>query len=150
MSKLHGCSSLVATCAAASDRAQHMHAPCPDRRGRARAQVTLVIPWLAAADQEMIFPNNQTFETPEAQEQFVRAWARKRTGMPCDFKARVASSLLCSVRGHFRPHSDRHACKGCRRAYGESRKQRPALYQPGFAEANLGVARTCLVLIHIT
>lgn len=93
MSKLHGCSSLVATCAAASDRAQHMHAPCPDRRGRARAQVTLVIPWLAAADQEMIFPNNQTFETPEAQEQFVRAWARKRTGMPCDFKARVASFL---------------------------------------------------------
>ncbi len=53
--------------------------------------MTLVIPWLAAADQEMIFPNNQTFETPEAQEQFVRAWARKRTGMPCDFKARCLS-----------------------------------------------------------
>ncbi|KAK9827590.1 hypothetical protein WJX81_001802 [Elliptochloris bilobata] len=49
-------------------------------------EVTLVIPWLAAADQEMVFPNNQSFETPEAQEQFVRAWARKRTGMPCNFK----------------------------------------------------------------
>ena len=47
-----------------------------------------MIPWLAAEDQEMVFPNNQSFETPEAQEQFVRAWARKRTGMPCNFKAR--------------------------------------------------------------
>lgn len=60
----------------------------------AAAQVTLVIPWLAVDDQEMVFPNNQSFETPEAQEQFVRAWARKRTGMPCNFKARVLLLLV--------------------------------------------------------
>ena len=56
--------------------------------------MTLVIPWLAPADQEMIFPNNQSFETPEAQEQFVRAWARKRTGMPCNFKVQCPAAML--------------------------------------------------------
>ena len=62
--------------------------------GDRATQVTLVIPWLAPADQEMIFPNNQSFETPEAQEQFVRAWARKRTGMPCNFKVQCPAAML--------------------------------------------------------
>ncbi|CAL8463148.1 g2682 [Coccomyxa elongata] len=47
--------------------------------------VTLVIPWLAPPDQRVVF-NNLSFETPEQQEEYVRAWARKRTGLPCDFK----------------------------------------------------------------
>lgn len=46
----------------------------------------MVIPWLAAADQHMVFPNNTGFETPEQQEEYVRGWARKRTGLPCNFK----------------------------------------------------------------
>ncbi|KAK9907493.1 hypothetical protein WJX75_004778 [Coccomyxa subellipsoidea] len=48
-------------------------------------EVTLVIPWLAPPDQALVF-NKLSFETPEQQEEYVRAWARKRTGLPCDFK----------------------------------------------------------------
>ena len=33
------------------------------------AQVTLMIPWLAKADQSKVFPNNTTFDTPEQQEE---------------------------------------------------------------------------------
>ncbi len=44
-----------------------------------------MIPWLAPPDQALVF-NNLSFETPEQQEDYVRAWARKRTGLPCDFK----------------------------------------------------------------
>lgn len=47
--------------------------------------MTLVIPWLAPPDQAVVF-NNISFDTPEQQENYVRAWARKRTGLPCDFK----------------------------------------------------------------
>ncbi len=47
-------------------------------------QVTLCIPWLAPPDQAVVF-NNIAFETPEQQEEYVREWARKRTGLPCDF-----------------------------------------------------------------
>ena len=35
-------------------------------------QVTLVIPWVARKDQEIIFPNNITFDNPAQQEQWVR------------------------------------------------------------------------------
>ena len=48
-------------------------------------QVTLCIPWLAPPDQAVVF-NNITFERPEQQEEYVREWARKRTGLPCDFQ----------------------------------------------------------------
>lgn len=48
-------------------------------------QVTLCIPWLAPPDQAVVF-NNISFERPEQQEEYVREWARKRTGLPCDFQ----------------------------------------------------------------
>lgn len=48
-------------------------------------QVTLVIPWLAKTDQEVIFPHGVTFDSPEQQEEFVRNWVRQRTGFDCDF-----------------------------------------------------------------
>ena len=38
----------------------------------AMVQVTLVIPWVARKDQEVIFPNNITFDNPAQQEQWVR------------------------------------------------------------------------------
>jgi digalactosyldiacylglycerol synthase len=47
--------------------------------------VTLMIPWLAKTDQERVFPNNITFESPEEQEKYVRDWARQRTGFSSDF-----------------------------------------------------------------
>ena len=34
--------------------------------------MTLVIPWVARKDQEVIFPNNITFDNPSQQEQWVR------------------------------------------------------------------------------
>ncbi len=45
-----------------------------------------MIPWLAAPDQHMVFPNKITFDTPEEQEGYVRNWVQKRTGLPCNFK----------------------------------------------------------------
>lgn len=55
-------------------------------------QVTLVIPWLTKADQESIFPN-VTFESPEQQEEYVREWARKRTGVDTPFKVCLAACM---------------------------------------------------------
>ena len=52
---------------------------------RVLAQITLCIPWLAPPDQAVVF-NNISFERPEQQEEYVREWARKRTGLPCNFQ----------------------------------------------------------------
>ena len=60
--------------------------PHADRRS-VLAQITLCIPWLAPSDQTIVF-NNISFERPEQQEEYVREWARKRTGLPCDFQIR--------------------------------------------------------------
>ena len=49
-------------------------------------QITLCVPWLAPQDQALVFPNGITFQRPEQQEEYVREWARKRTGLPCDFQ----------------------------------------------------------------
>ena len=51
-------------------------------------QVTLVIPWLAKMDQQMVFPNGITFDSPEGQEAYVRNWVKQRTGMDCKFDVR--------------------------------------------------------------
>ena len=47
--------------------------------------VTLMIPWLAKIDQERVFPNNITFESPAEQEVYVRDWVANRTGFSSDF-----------------------------------------------------------------
>ena len=41
---------------------------------------------LSKVDQERVFPNSVTFDSPQDQEAFVREWAQKRTGLACDFK----------------------------------------------------------------
>ena len=51
-------------------------------------QVTLVIPWLAKMDQQVVFPNGITFDSPEGQEAYVRNWVKQRTGMDCNFTVR--------------------------------------------------------------
>ena len=48
--------------------------------------VNLMVPWLAKSDQQRIFPNGVTFESPEEQEAWVKQWLKKRTGFTPDFK----------------------------------------------------------------
>ncbi|GMH36656.1 hypothetical protein BSKO_04529 [Bryopsis sp. KO-2023] len=49
-------------------------------------KVTLVVPWLSQVDQAKVFPNGISFETPEQQEDYVRKWVEKRTGLKSTFK----------------------------------------------------------------
>lgn len=50
-------------------------------------KVTLCIPWLSLPDQERLFPQNAPrFNNPEAQEDYIREWARTRTGLECNFR----------------------------------------------------------------
>lgn len=47
---------------------------------------------LSKVDQERVFPNSVTFDSPHDQEAFVREWAQKRTGLACDFKVRTPTA----------------------------------------------------------
>ena len=49
---------------------------------RSAPAVTLVVPWLHAADQAELFPNGTTFAAPSDQEAALRAWVESRTGTP--------------------------------------------------------------------
>ncbi|WOL11872.1 digalactosyldiacylglycerol synthase 1, chloroplastic isoform X1 [Canna indica] len=52
----------------------------------AKQAVTLVIPWLCKSDQEVVYPNNLTFGSPEAQEAYIRSWLEERVGFKADFR----------------------------------------------------------------
>ena len=52
------------------------------RRG---TKVSLVVPWLGRADQERVYPNALVFETPRAQEEWIRDWLARRVGFEADF-----------------------------------------------------------------
>ncbi|PNH01704.1 Digalactosyldiacylglycerol synthase 1, chloroplastic [Tetrabaena socialis] len=62
-------------------------------------KVTLVLPWLSKADQARVFPADVTFETPEEQEDFVRQWARNRTGLECNFKVAFYPGRYAAEKG---------------------------------------------------
>jgi digalactosyldiacylglycerol synthase len=55
-------------------RAHYLADPGIDRH------VTLYVPWLNKSDQAIVYPQNVSFDTPEAQEQYVRDWVKQRTG----------------------------------------------------------------------
>lgn len=40
--------------------------------------VTLVIPWLSLKDQELVYPNKITFDSPSEQESYVYRWLEER------------------------------------------------------------------------
>lgn len=52
----------------------------------AQQNVTLLVPWLCKPDQELVYPNSITFNTPEEQEVYIRNWLEERIGFKADFK----------------------------------------------------------------
>ncbi|XP_027349448.1 digalactosyldiacylglycerol synthase 1, chloroplastic isoform X2 [Abrus precatorius] len=52
----------------------------------AKRKVTLLVPWLCKSDQELVYPSNLTFTTPEEQEVYIRSWLEERVGFKADFK----------------------------------------------------------------
>ncbi|KAK9792236.1 hypothetical protein WJX73_002211 [Symbiochloris irregularis] len=59
-------------------------------------QVTLVVPWLARAEQRKVFPGNLSFSKAQEQEQWVRQWVEKRTQHSANFK-------IIFYAGHYDP-----------------------------------------------
>ncbi|KAL7158652.1 hypothetical protein ABFS83_02G158700 [Erythranthe nasuta] len=51
-------------------------------------KVTLVIPWLKLSDQEHVYPNKLTFDSPSEQGKYVRQWLEERTGFKSSFDIR--------------------------------------------------------------
>ncbi|KAI4348883.1 hypothetical protein L6164_009549 [Bauhinia variegata] len=52
----------------------------------AKKKVTLLVPWLCKSDQELVYPSNLTFSSPEDQELYIRNWLEERIGFKADFK----------------------------------------------------------------
>ncbi|XP_077235617.1 UDP-Glycosyltransferase superfamily protein [Tasmannia lanceolata] len=52
----------------------------------AKQKVTLLVPWLCKSDQELVYPTNLTFSSPEEQESYIRGWLEERVGFKADFK----------------------------------------------------------------
>ena len=51
-----------------------------------RWDVTLVIPWLSKRDQDYVYPNKITFDTPSEQEIYVRQWLDERIKLKSTFR----------------------------------------------------------------
>ncbi|KAL6658370.1 hypothetical protein ACP70R_003956 [Stipagrostis hirtigluma subsp. patula] len=51
-----------------------------------KQDVTLVVPWLCKTDQELVYPNSMTFNSPQEQENYMRNWLEERVGFKTDFK----------------------------------------------------------------
>ncbi|KAG4123538.1 hypothetical protein ERO13_D11G333000v2 [Gossypium hirsutum] len=52
----------------------------------AKQKVTLLVPWLCRSDQELVYPNNLTFGSPEEQENYIRNWLEESVGFKADFR----------------------------------------------------------------
>ncbi|CAM6034254.1 unnamed protein product [Sphagnum compactum] len=63
-----------------------------------KQNVTLLVPWLCKRDQEEVYPDHMTFETPAEQETFVRNWLEARTGFKADFKIAFYPGKFSSVK----------------------------------------------------
>ncbi|GAB2292616.1 Digalactosyldiacylglycerol synthase 1, chloroplastic [Dionaea muscipula] len=52
----------------------------------ANQNVTLLVPWLCKSDQQLVYPNNLTFESTSEQETYIRNWLEERIGFKANFK----------------------------------------------------------------
>lgn len=48
-------------------------------------KVTLAIPWLSLKDQQLVYPNNITFDSPSEHEKYIRQWLEERIGFTSGF-----------------------------------------------------------------
>ena len=77
-----------------------------------------MVPWLALSDQALIFPNQRTFERPAEQEECMREWIKKRTGLAPDFEivwypgAAHSSTHVTIIVGFKERVERRQACMG--------------------------------------
>ncbi|CAN6445192.1 unnamed protein product [Victoria cruziana] len=52
----------------------------------AQQNVTLLVPWLCKSDQQLVYPDNLTFNSPLEQEAYIRKWLEARIGFKTDFQ----------------------------------------------------------------
>ncbi|KAD3337380.1 hypothetical protein E3N88_32900 [Mikania micrantha] len=71
-----------------------------------KQSVTLLVPWLTRTDQELVYPNNITFSSPEEQEVYIRGWLKERVGFNADFKISFYPGKFQKERGSIIPAGD--------------------------------------------
>jgi len=69
-------------------------------------RVTLCVPWIHPQEQSSVFPGGLTFESPEAQEEYMRAWLTQRDGSCPDFEIRWYPARYDVTRGSILPLGD--------------------------------------------
>ncbi|KAM3339847.1 digalactosyldiacylglycerol synthase 1, chloroplastic isoform X1 [Capsicum galapagoense] len=71
-----------------------------------KQNVTLLVPWLCKSDQELVYPNQLTFSSPEAQELYIRTWLEERIGFKADFKISFYPGKFSKARRSILPAGD--------------------------------------------
>ncbi|OAY42996.1 digalactosyldiacylglycerol synthase 1, chloroplastic [Manihot esculenta] len=71
-----------------------------------KQKVTLLVPWLCKSDQELVYPNNLTFSSPEEQENYIRNWLEDRVGFKADFKISFYPGKFSKARRSIIPAGD--------------------------------------------
>ncbi|XP_026413174.1 digalactosyldiacylglycerol synthase 1, chloroplastic-like [Papaver somniferum] len=72
----------------------------------AQQNVTLLVPWLCKSDQELVYPNNLIFSSPEEQEIYIRNWLEERVGFKADFKISFYPGKFSKERRSILPAGD--------------------------------------------
>ncbi|XP_028777642.1 digalactosyldiacylglycerol synthase 1, chloroplastic [Neltuma alba] len=72
----------------------------------AKQKVTLLVPWLCKSDQELVYPGNLTFSSPEEQEVYIRNWLEERIGFKPDFKVSFYPGKFSKARRSIIPAGD--------------------------------------------
>lgn len=62
-----------------------------------KQKVTLLVPWLCTSDQELVYPSNLTFTSPEEQEIYIRNWLEESIGFKADFKISFYPGKVASL-----------------------------------------------------